>query len=74
MIREHHTTPTTTGNYICYNTIGERIMVAKELMMSLPFYADVEDKDIEMVDTNGQLTGVVFKRLDATKTYKKEEA
>ncbi len=69
------------GNFSGYNTKGQRIFVNKKQMDSLgiktdaevkPFYAVIDEKEIDTFDANGVLTGVMTKRLQALSVFKTE--
>jgi hypothetical protein len=69
------------GNFSGYNTKGQRIFVNKKQMDSLgiktdaevkPFYAVIDEKEIDTFDANGALTGVMTKRLQALSVFKTE--
>jgi hypothetical protein len=67
------------GNFTGYNASGQRVFIHKAQMETLgfkadadvkPFYALVDDKDIQTRDANGELTDVLVKRLQATSVFK----
>lgn len=68
------------GNFTGYNAGGERIFIHKNQMESagwkadkdiaFPFFAIVDDKDIQTRDENGELTNVLVKRLQALSVFK----
>lgn len=72
------------GNYTAYNSKGERIFIHKNQMESLgwkadadvalPFFALIDERDIQTRDENGQLTDVLVKRLQALSIFKTDSA
>ena len=70
------------GNFTGYNAAGQRIFIHKAQMEALgwskdadvkPFYALVDEKDIQTRDANGELTDVLVKRLQALSVFKTQE-
>lgn len=70
------------GNFTGYNAGGQRIFIHKAQMEALgwskdadvkPFYALVDEKDIQTRDANGELTDVLVKRLQALSVFKTQE-
>lgn len=70
------------GNFTGYNAAGQRIFIHKAQMESLgwskdadvkPFFALVDEKDIQTRDANGELTDVLVKRLQALSVFKTQE-
>ncbi len=70
------------GNFTGYNAKGQRIFIHKAQMEALgwakdadvqPFYALVDEKDIQTRDANGELTDVLVKRLQALSVFKTQE-
>lgn len=69
------------GNFTGYNASGQRVFIHKAQMEALgwktdadvkPFYALVDEKDIQTRDANGELTDVLVKRLQALSVFKTE--
>lgn len=75
---------TAKGNFTAYNEAGDRIFIHKSQMESLgwkadkdvvfPFYAIMDEKDINTRDDNGELTDVLVKRLQALSVFKTQDA
>jgi len=70
------------GNFSGYNSKGERIFIHKNQMENIgmkedkdfaPFYALIDEREIQTRDTNGDLTDVTVKRLQATSVFKTQE-
>jgi hypothetical protein len=70
------------GNFTGYNAKGNRIFIHKAQMENLgwtkdsdvkPFYALIEERDIQTRDVNGELTDVVVQRLQATSVFKTQD-
>jgi len=69
------------GNFTGYNASGKRIFIHKAQMESLgyktdadvkPFFALVDEREIQTRDANGELTDVLVKRLQAMSCFKTE--
>jgi hypothetical protein len=70
------------GNFTGYNAKGQRIFIHKAQMDALgwtkdadvkPFFALIDEKDIQTRDANGELTDVLVKRLQALSVFKTQE-
>ena len=71
------------GNFTAYNENGERIFIHKRTMESLgfntnadikfPFYAIIDEKEIQTLDKNGELSDTLVKRLQALSIFKTED-
>jgi hypothetical protein len=70
------------GNFTGYNASGQRIFIHKAQMDALgftkdadvkPFFALVDERDIQTRDANGELTDVLVKRLQALSVFKTQE-
>lgn len=70
------------GNFTGYNAKGERVFIHKAQMESIgmsknedfkPFYALIDEKDIQTRDENGELTDIMVKRLQALSVFKSAE-
>jgi len=67
------------GNFTGYNSKGQRIFIHKAQMQSIgmnvdadfnPFYALIDEREIQTRDVNGELTDVLVKRLQALSVFK----
>jgi hypothetical protein len=56
----------------CFNTNRELFFVDASLMLSLPFYIEVEQVYYDKLDANGEHTGEKFYRNEATSSTKGE--
>jgi hypothetical protein len=56
----------------CYNTNRELFFVDESLMLSLPFYIEVEQVSYDRCDDNGEHTGEKFYRYEAIASTKGE--
>lgn len=71
------------GNFSAYNSKGERIFIFKQQMegagfketkdLKFPFFALINEREIDTRDDSGELTGVMVKRLQATAVFKTKE-
>lgn len=70
------------GNFTGYNSAGKRIFIHKAQMESIgmkddkdfkPFFALVDEREIQTRDVNGDLTDVLVKRLQALSVFKTQE-
>lgn len=69
------------GNFTGYNASGKRIFIHKAQMEAIgmkedkdfkPFFALVDEREIQTRDANGELTDVLVKRLQALSCFKTE--
>ncbi len=70
------------GNFSGYDAKGNRVFINKAQMESIgiktnddvkPFFAITAEREIDTRDANGDLTGVMVKRLQATAVFKTME-
>ena len=71
------------GNFSGYNASGKRVFIFKEQMEGLgfketkdlkyPFFALMDEREIETRDESGELTGTMVKRTQATAIFKTME-
>lgn len=66
------------GNFTGYNSKGERIFIHKNQMESIkmskdedfkPFFALIDEKEIQTRDANGEITDVMVKRMQALSIF-----
>ena len=68
------------GNFSAYNSKGQRIFIFKTQMEGLgftddktvkyPFFALMDERDIQTRDDSGEITDTMVKRLQATAVFK----
>lgn len=63
---------TTKNERCCFNTNRELFFVNESMMLSLPFYIKVEQVAYDRLDDNGEHTGELFYRNEATSSTKGE--
>lgn len=63
---------TTKNERCCYNNNRELFFVDESMMLSLPFYIEVEQVYYDKLDTNGEYTGERFHRNEAISSTKGE--
>lgn len=66
------------GNFTGYNSTGQRIFIHKTQMETIkmkadadfkPFFALIDEKDIQTRDANGEITDTTVKRLQALSVF-----
>ena len=63
---------TTKNERCCYDANRELFFVNESMMLSLPFYIEVEQVYYDKLDANGEYTGERFYRNEATSSTKGE--